>query len=95
MSTKRHEDITGKIGTFDGQSEVPMYSFDRVAHLFWQGVYNELRERGWTQKQAFEFLQSKHPRWMLDGTTGEELEHMGAVFCRFYLAANRLKTGEV
>lgn len=44
----------------------PMYSFDRPAYLFWNGVANYLRNAGYSDKEIREELQSKSVRWMLD-----------------------------
>ena len=69
------EDITGRIGATYSDAEVTMYSFERVAWMFWQGFYNSLRTRGLTEKQAFEEMQSKGPRRMLDNN--EEIKDLG------------------
>lgn len=72
-------DITGKIGNmFQGeQPEWPMYSFNRPAYAFWQGVATELQEQGYSQQHIQGVLQSKHMRWLFDGGTSEEIEAVG------------------
>jgi len=53
----------------------PMYSYNRPADMFWQGVYEELRVSGRTHEQCLEILQSKEMRIMLDHTP--ELRELG------------------
>jgi hypothetical protein len=76
---KRLQDITSDIGPLhqSGAPAIPMYSFDRPATILWQAVYDGMRAGGCTHEQATEWLQSKGPRWMLDGTLGEQLEALG------------------
>lgn len=74
---KNIPDITGDIGPlFTGPVKVPMYSFSRPAWLFWQGLYEGLREEGYSHERAIEMLQSKKVRHMLDGE-GKRLERLG------------------
>ena len=77
-------DITGKIGNmFQGeQPEWPMYSFNRPAYAFWQGVATELQEQGYSQKQIQGVLQSKHMRWLFDGQANEQLELLGRTIAK-------------
>ena len=73
-------DITGEIGPIGTQWREParpMYSYDRPAYTFWNGVVKGLmRKRKLTVEQALEILQSKLVRWMLDGHEGE-IEALG------------------
>lgn len=57
--------------------EIPMYSFERPAYILWNGIYNGLRNRGWTDEEAREWLRSKHTRWLLDDVSGELLDMLG------------------
>lgn len=73
-------DITGDIGNLYAPSTgcvVPMYSFERPAFQFWQGVFDGLIDKGLSEAEAFEWLQSKDARHMLDGPTGEWLRGIG------------------
>jgi hypothetical protein len=82
----KHDDITGKIGSLfpdASDPEIPMYSYSRPAYLFWQGFYEGLRERGMTDEQAFEEMQSKGVRWMLD-LSGEMLGDLGRSMAQIY-----------
>ena len=76
---KRLQDITGDIGPLypSGAPAIPMYSFDRPSTILWQAAYDGMRAEGCTHEQATEWLQSKGPRWMLDGMLGEQLEALG------------------
>lgn len=71
-------DITMEIGQLYQNDECthPMYSFDRPAYLFWNGVAKGLIEKGLTKEEALEWLQSKLARWEMDGR-GHEIEEMG------------------
>jgi hypothetical protein len=81
---KRRIDITDKIGSlYNGTKELPewpMYSFDRPAYYLWNAIANGLHQRGWTEEQIKDWLQSKSARWALDGSLGESIEQLGAEF---------------
>ena len=47
-------------------NDMPMYSFERPAHNYWNGVCNYLRDKGCNDEQIAETLAHKHMRWMLD-----------------------------
>ena len=87
--TKRIEnmDITGKIGPLYPQKgqdiEWPMYSFDRAAYLFWNGFAKGLAERGLSQNQIKNELQSKGVRWLMDQQEGR-LEELGRLMAKDY-----------
>lgn len=71
-----HYDISGKIGQMfgrPGSPEWPMYSYERPAYMVWNAVASSLHDRGWTDDQIKEWLQSKNARWALDGTLGDAL----------------------
>ena len=76
---KHLQDITADIGPLYPKSEatIPMYSFDRPAIILWQGTYEAMRADGCTHEQVSAWLQSKGPRWMLDGEAGDKLEELG------------------
>ena len=78
MANER-EDYTGRMGDlFTSQErEWPMYSYSRPASIFWNAVANAMRDAGKSDKQIQEFLQSRDPRYLLDGSWGEGLEKMG------------------
>jgi len=78
MKNENIDDITCKIGPLfeHKESEIPMYSYDRPAYLFWNGVAKGLKKSGATNKEIQWWLQSKCARWMLDGM-GEEVEKFG------------------
>jgi predicted transcriptional regulator len=70
-------DITGEIGPLWQSSEAPewpMYSYARPASILWNAIANELHARGWSEAQIKEWLQSKEPRWALDGALGDAIE---------------------
>lgn len=70
-------DCTGVIGPLypacGGNPEWPMYSFDRAAYTVWNAIAANLNKRGWSDKQIKEWLQSKSPRWALDGELSDML----------------------
>lgn len=73
-------DITADIGPMyrDGwKPKIPMYSYERPAYIFWQAVFEGLQEGGMTETQAIDWLQSKNPRWALDGSLGTILRQIG------------------
>lgn len=92
-----YEDISAEIGPLfpDPEATVTMYSYSSPAWSFWQGAFDELRARGWSREQAFEFLQSKHTRWMFDGDSAEVCWFMGKIMTREYPIANKMKVGKI
>lgn len=76
-------DLTGHIGPTWPERYVkdpavwPMYSFDRPAHILWNAIGDELFSNGWTDDNIKAWLQSKGPRWELDGDLGNRLESLG------------------
>jgi hypothetical protein len=86
---KRLRDITADIGPLYniGPPTIPMYSFDRPATILWQAAYDAMREAGRTDAQATEWLQSKAPRWLLDGEYGDKLRKLGEEIGRRAAAA--------
>jgi hypothetical protein len=60
----------------------PMFSFERPATILWQAVYEGIRKRGLTHEQAIEWLQSKGPRWALDGELGDKLTELGQEYAK-------------
>lgn len=84
---KSKRDISIEIGPLDSDRAVPMYSYERPASLFWQGVYDGLIARSMTHDQAMEWLQSKHARWILN-SCGEELTELGRSTTNRYTAKN-------
>ena len=73
-------DITGDIGSLYANTTgpaYPMYSFNRAAYTFWQGVFEGLVAKGLSEVQAIKWLQSREARSMLDGVTSEMLHDLG------------------
>ena len=74
-------DITGKVGPLwprAKEAEIPMYSFERPAYILWNAIGKSLCAKGWSEKKIAEWLQSKGPRWALDGSLGDAIEKLGA-----------------
>lgn len=69
----REFDLTGLVGSADGSSCWPMYSFDRPAFTVWNALSRRLFERGWSDAEIRTWLQSKEARWALDGALGDAL----------------------
>ena len=84
MGIKTRVAITDKIGNmFQGESpEWPMYSFNRPAYAFWQGIANELQDMGYSQKDIKGILQSKHMRWLFDGDGHDQVTELGRMIAR-------------
>lgn len=67
-------DITGRLCDLfpmaapiaERKDAIPMFSYSRPAWQLWQAVFEELVKAGWTEADAIAWLQSKHPRHMLD-----------------------------
>lgn len=78
-------DITGKIGPSyeykaDPETGWPMYSFERPAYVLWNSIGQTLHERGWTDEEIKTWLQSKQPRWALDGELSTAIQAIGKLF---------------
>jgi len=74
-------DISGKIGQLgEKECEWPMYSYDRPAYVLWNAVARGLQKRGWLETEIKEWLQSKEPRWALDGDLGDQIRSLGTVW---------------
>lgn len=69
-------DITGEIGGLHSDCKWTMYSYERPAFVFWNGVAKGLAEKGATIEEIQWWLQSKNARWLLDGMS-DEIEKMG------------------
>jgi hypothetical protein len=71
-------DCTDKIGPIAKPylkpgADWPMYSYERPSDIVWNAIAGELHKRGWTDRQIKTWLQSKQPRWALDGELAEML----------------------
>jgi len=86
---KRLRDITADIGPLYNAAPppLPIDPFDRPATILWQAAYDAMREAGRTDAQATEWLQSKAPRWLLDGEYGDKLRKLGEKMGRRAAAA--------
>ena len=89
MTDPNRVDYTGRFGPLyrpspETKPDWPMFSYDRPAYLFWNGVANYLREQGKTDDEISEALQSKDMRYMLD-SYGQIIESLGATVAgKFY-----------
>jgi hypothetical protein len=73
-------DCTGKIGPFERvyqPVEWAMYSYERPAYMLWNAIASELHANGWSDGQIKNWLQSKGPRYELDGALGEAITELG------------------
>lgn len=62
-------DYTDKFGPLYSRRSAPpwpMYSYERPAYNFWNGVANYLRSQGKSDEGIRDTLQSKDARWLLD-----------------------------
>lgn len=62
-----------QLGNLTDAVEVPMYSFERPAHIVWDTMSRALMARGWTDDEIKTWLQSKDARHALDGALGDAL----------------------
>jgi hypothetical protein len=60
--------------------EWPMYSYDRPGSIVWNTIAANLNKRGWSDEKIKFWLQSKHPRWALDGHLGDLLEKVADAY---------------
>ena len=75
--TDRLEQLhAARLAEVRGDPEWPMYSHDRPAHAYWNGVANALHDAGWNDYAIKDWLQSKQARWLLDARD-EEIEALG------------------
>jgi len=70
------EDYTDRIGPLDSGAPWEMYSFERAAYEFWNGLANGLRTGGLDDDEIRDVLQSKLVRWLFDHE-GEQVEALG------------------
>jgi len=70
-------DCTLRLGSLDSDAPWAMYSYERPANILWNAIAGELYRNGWSDDQIRDWLQSKGPRWSLDGDLGEALEELG------------------
>lgn len=81
------QDFTGRLCDLFPMTEtfgepIKMYSYSRPAYLFWNAFLNGLIQRGLTEKQAIEEVQSKGVRWMLDND--DKIEALGLEMAKAY-----------
>ena len=73
-------DISATVGPLypvNHDAEWPMYSYDRPATAFWQGIVDGLANEGFTDTQIKEVLQSKLMRWLFDGDGYDKVYELG------------------
>jgi hypothetical protein len=78
---KTQIDITTDIGPlhpeqYEGRP-CPMYSYSRPSSILWDAIANGLNDAGWSETKIKHWLQSKGPRYELDGTLGDKLQALG------------------
>jgi hypothetical protein len=76
-------DISGKIGPLflnDKKPDWPMYSYERPGWMLWNAIAGRLHEKGWSDDEIRVWLQSKEPRWALDGELGDAIKAIGEKF---------------
>lgn len=92
MNTDNFEDFTDRPCRLDAKPEpygkycandMPMYSYDRPAYMYWNGVANYLRSKGCADKTIAETLAHKHMRWMLD-KYDDDLQMLGYTAAKAY-----------
>jgi hypothetical protein len=81
-------DCTGHIGPYKSDSPWNMYSFNSPSYALWNGFASQLNNRGWSDEEIKDYLQSKQTRWLMDGDLYEELEMLGRKYAKL---ANKIK----
>jgi len=69
-------DITGDIGSLHSDAKCTMYSFERPAYNFWNGIAEGMIANGATYEEVYWWLSSKNARWLLDNMD-QEIQKMG------------------
>ena len=105
--TKRIDsiDITDKIGqlySLRGSRahprhplpEWPMYSYERPASILWNALANALHQRGWTEGEIRDWLQSKYARWALDGYLGEAILQIAESYADYHIKDHERRIAE-
>lgn len=50
-----------------------MFSYERPACVVWNVIGQHMADKGYTVEQIKDWMQSKNPRWALDGDLGDVL----------------------
>jgi len=69
----------------------PMLSYERPANILWNALAAELFANGWTDDAIREWLQSKAPRWELDGELGDHLSALGKLYAHKFITEAQKK----
>jgi hypothetical protein len=84
-------DCTGHIGQlFKSDCDWPMYSFDRPAYIFWNAFAKTFHDAGWSDDKIRDWLQSKEPRWLLDGDLSETIASVAEDFAKKICGASNV-----
>lgn len=81
-------DCTGFIGPLfrkEADAAWPMYSYDRPAYIVWNAIAGDLYKSGWSDKRIKDWLQSKGPRWALDGELSAMLEDAAVAWAKKHI----------
>ena len=73
-------DCTLHIGPLESDAPWAMYSYDRPSTILWNAIAGSLYRAGWSDEAIKDWLQSKGPRYALDGDLGELLKVIGVTF---------------
>lgn len=80
QSEDGYYDCTAYIGPLESNAPWAMYSYDRPGNILWNAIAGKLYERGWSDEEIKAWLQSKEPRWSLDGELGEAIATLGKMY---------------
>jgi len=67
---------SGPLRPIANDREWQMYSYERPANCFWNGVANGLLDQGFTPSEIKAWMESKAARWLLD-KHDMEIEELG------------------
>ena len=76
------------IGELGSDAPWAMYSYSRPGNILWNAIAGELYRRGWSDDEIKAWLQSKTPRYELDGALGEAIESLGRLVARSAVKEN-------
>jgi hypothetical protein len=78
LSVNGHFDASSHMGDLrmgepSSPPEWPMYSYSRPAYMVWNAIGQAMVHKRYSVEQIKDWMQSKDPRYALDGSLGEAL----------------------
>jgi hypothetical protein len=60
----------------------PMYSYSRPAYMVWNAIGQVMVDNGYSEAEIKEWMQSRNPRFSLDGTLGEAIQEAASAWAK-------------